>query len=196
MIGDWSGLRLHDTPRDLCLAPLTPRHAGLLLDLRLRSREANSRYEPLRDESFYTLEGQRQLLLQRTREAARDRAYLLGIFTAAGQLIGQLTLSNVVRGAAQYADIGYGMDPAWQGQGRMTAAVRLTAAFAFRSLDLHRLQAVILPGNDASRRVLEKVGFQPEGLARRLLQIDGRWQDHRIYGLLAEDLKAEADGSS
>jgi ribosomal-protein-alanine N-acetyltransferase len=69
----------------------------------------------------------------------------------------------------------------------MTKGVRAIAAFVFDTLHLHRLEAACLPTNVASIRVLEKVGFTREGLAREYLKINGRWQDHFLYALLKDD---------
>ncbi|MDT3429025.1 ribosomal-protein-alanine N-acetyltransferase [Paenibacillus forsythiae] len=174
------------------LAPIRPQNAESLLELRLRNRSVHSRYEPKREDDFFTLNGQKQLILQRMEEEEQDRAYMFGIYSAAEEcLIGQITINNIVRGVGQFADLGYFIDHAHQGRGYMTASVGLAAGYAFQSLGLHRLQAAILLDNHASRRVLEKNGFQPEGIARRFLKIDGRWQDHRTYALLADELPSE-----
>jgi len=59
--------------------------------------------------------------------------------------------------------------------------------FAFEHAGLHRVQAAVVPRNAASARVLEKAGFHEEGLARRYLLINGAWEDHVLFALLAED---------
>jgi [ribosomal protein S5]-alanine N-acetyltransferase len=69
----------------------------------------------------------------------------------------------------------------------MGAAVRLALSFAFGHLGLQRVEAACLPHNEASIRLLERVGFRKEGLARRYLCINGRWQDHVLYAILSTD---------
>ena len=70
----------------------------------------------------------------------------------------------------------------------MAAAVRAVVGFAFDTLHLHRIEAACLPHNAAPRSaLLEKVGFRREGYARKYLCIDGRWQDHLLYGLVRDD---------
>jgi ribosomal-protein-alanine N-acetyltransferase len=64
----------------------------------------------------------------------------------------------------------------------MTEAVQLAAAFAFETLKLNRLEAACLPHNEPSRRLLEKTGFALEGCARRYLRINGKWEDHLLWG--------------
>jgi ribosomal-protein-alanine N-acetyltransferase len=48
-------------------------------------------------------------------------------------------------------------------------------------LELHRLQAATLPHNAASRKVLQRSGFEEIGLAPAYLKIAGSWQDHVLY---------------
>lgn len=62
-------------------------------------------------------------------------------------------------------------------------------AIAFRDLELHRIEANIMPHNKASLRVVEKQGFQFEGLAKKYLKIDGKWEDHIHMVLLNEEME-------
>ena len=70
----------------------------------------------------------------------------------------------------------------------MPEALKLLTKHAFDTLRLHRLEAACIPDNHRSIRVLEKAGFQREGLLRSYLRINGVWQDHFIYGLIATDV--------
>lgn len=99
-------------------------------------------------------------------------------------LIGGITLGNIIRGAGQMATLGYWMDADYTGQGYMTEAVGVVADFGFSTLGLHRLQAGCLLDNIASHRVLLKNGFEAEGVARGYIKIDGIWQDHLIFAKL------------
>ena len=101
-------------------------------------------------------------------------------------LVGGITLSNVRRRAAQFVNLGYWMGQQYAGQGMMTEAVGASLPFVFETLDLHRVHAAFLPGNMASRRVLEKNGFVEEGFAEKYLQINGQWEDHVLFGLTRE----------
>jgi ribosomal-protein-alanine N-acetyltransferase len=122
-------------------------------------------------------------------EAEEGTDYSFFIFlTTGGQetLVGGITLSNVRRRAAQFVNLGYWMGQQFAGQGHMSEAVGICLPFVFDTLDLHRIHAAFLPGNAASRRVLEKNGFVEEGFAERYLQINGRWEDHVLFGLTKE----------
>ena len=59
--------------------------------------------------------------------------------------------------------------------------------YAFEALQLHRLEAAIVPRNTASRRVAEKLGLRDEGIAVRFLQIQGVYEDHVRYAITAEE---------
>jgi ribosomal-protein-alanine N-acetyltransferase len=58
---------------------------------------------------------------------------------------------------------------------------------AFDALQLHRLEAAIVPRNGASRRVAEKLGLRDEGVAVRFLQIQGVYEDHVRYAITVEE---------
>ncbi|AIQ66296.1 GNAT family N-acetyltransferase [Paenibacillus graminis] len=183
--------KLYDTSHGIYISLLQIQDADVLLQLRLRNKEHHQPFEPLRDDDYFTRESQQRLLAQRVEDSLEDRAYMFGIFLLDGMLIGQITISNVVRGVGQFADIGYFIDYALQGKGYTSAAVGLILKFAFRSLGLHRVQAAILLHNHGSRRVLEKNGFLAEGIARRFIKINGQWQDHRTYAILADDVQPQ-----
>jgi ribosomal-protein-alanine N-acetyltransferase len=117
-----------------------------------------------------------------------DRAYAFFIYRVdSDELIGGLSLNNVVRGAAQSVTIGYWLDEGHTRQGYMTEAVLLSCQFAFRTLKLHRVEAGTLPENAASQRVLNNCGFLLEGYRRKYLKIAGEWRDHLIFSLLSEE---------
>ncbi|MEK4433217.1 MULTISPECIES: GNAT family N-acetyltransferase [unclassified Paenibacillus] len=182
-------LTLYDTPNGISLRLLTTDDTQAYLDLIQVTRVPYQAVEPLRDDEFYTLDAQTRRIQDRLKAAEEGTGYQFGIYTIKDDLlIGQISLNNVSYGVANYADMGYFIHPDYQGGGRMTAAVKLAVAYAFRALKLNRVQAAILPTNAGSQRVLEKNGFQAEGIARKYLKINGSYQDHRIYAVLAEDL--------
>ncbi len=105
-----------------------------------------------------------------------------------GDLLGGCQLSNVRQGAAQSAaSLGYWMGKRFAGKGLMTDAVAVLVRHAFDRMGFHRIEAACLPSNTASRRVLTKVGFTAEGTARKYLKINGDWQDHLLFAIIAGD---------
>jgi len=111
-------------------------------------------------------------------------------------LLGGLTLAYVRRGVTQSCTLGYWMGVRYAGRGVMTAAVRTVVPFALDTLKLHRIEAACLPSNEASIRLLEKVGFRREGYARRYLCINGDWRDHLLFALVDDEARAMLSGSA
>jgi ribosomal-protein-alanine N-acetyltransferase len=159
-------------------------------ELRALSRAHLTPWEPQWSRDELTRSNFRRRLRQYHRELRDDHGYAYLIFSDTEcQLLGGLNLSNVRRGAAQAASLGYWLGAPFTGRGFMTDAVRAAMRYAFGTLRLHRIEAACLPSNVASQRVLEKVGFSREGLARRYLKINGQWQDHDLFALLPDDLR-------
>ena len=102
-------------------------------------------------------------------------------------LVGGLGLGNIRRGVAQVATLGYWIGQPYARRGYTGAAVRLALNFAFNHLTLHRVEASCLPGNQASRGLLQKLGFTCEGLGSGYLRINGTWRDHLLFALLSDN---------
>lgn len=155
--------------------------------LRAASRAFLTPWEPVWPSDDLTRGAFRQRLRRYRQEIADDLSYPFFLFRDDGALLGGLTLGQVRRGVSQTATLGYWMGEAHARQGHMSRAVCAATGFAFGELRLHRVEAACVPENEASRRLLEKVGFQYEGMARAYLRIDGSWRDHRLYALLETD---------
>lgn len=154
-------------------------------NLRLESQAHLRPWEPLWPADDLERGAFRRRLATYAREIDAGTAYPFFIFAPSnGRLTGAITLSNVRRGVAQMATVGYWTGRPYAGQGRMTAALRTLSDFAFRGLGLHRLEAACVPDNEPSRRVLLKSGFVHEGTARAYLKINGVWRDHLLFGMI------------
>lgn len=153
--------------------------------LRLASRDFLVPWEPHWPSNDLSRTAFRGRVKRYWSDIENDVAYPFFIFTPDGRtFLGGITLSNVRRGVAQMATLGYWIGAPFARQGYMTAALRLTMPFAFDHLQLHRLEAACLPDNHASIALLQRNGFAREGLARRYLKINGRWQDHLLFAHL------------
>ncbi len=175
------------TPNLYLRAPQASDHAAWAL-LRMESRDFLTPWEPTWNEDDLTRASFRLRAKRAAREISTDEAYSLFIFeTGTETLIGGLTLGLIRRGVAQACTLGYWMGRRHAGKGHMTEAVRGAVRFAFSDLALHRVEAACLPNNEPSRRLLERVGFQHEGMARAYLKINGNWADHLLYAVLSTD---------
>jgi ribosomal-protein-alanine N-acetyltransferase len=103
-----------------------------------------------------------------------------------GAIVGVFSISQIVYGPLCSAYLGYYAFEPFAGQGYMREGLRLVLRHAFGPLGLHRLEANIQPGNDASLALVRAAGFRREGFSPRYLKIAGRWRDHERWAILAD----------
>lgn len=108
---------------------------------------------------------------------------------APAPIIGQVSLNHIGYGALMGATTGYWMSSAYEGNGLMAEGLSLALDVAFEHLELHRVEANIIPRNARSIALVTRLGFRYEGLAKQLVRINGVWEDHGRYAMLAEDWK-------
>jgi ribosomal-protein-alanine N-acetyltransferase len=168
-----------------CIRPVEVDDAAAFLDLFLRNREFTRPFDPDRPADFYTLEAQLERARSAREKAAADQMWRYVILDEDGAVAGAISLENIIRGPAQTADIGYWVDRERNGRGLATRALEALIAEAFGPHGLHRLEASVRPENAASRRVLERNGFEVIGLARRYLLLGGEWRDLLLYQRVA-----------
>lgn len=153
--------------------------AHLLQRYRIDNRAHLAPWEPLREESHYTLEACRRTIVDGRVAAQDDRAWpLVALNLEQDRMLASFTLANITRGPFQACHLGYGIDLAHQGQGLMHEVLQAGLEFAFGPLGLHRVMANHLPHNERSARLLQRLGFEREGYAKAYLKIAGHWQDH------------------
>ncbi len=156
--------------------------------LREASREFLTPWEPTWPADDLTRAAFRRRLRRYEEDLRADLSYAFFLYRTQDEaLMGGLTLTNVRRGVAQNAVLGYWMGAPHAGKGHMTAAVTALIPFVFGTLRLHRLEAACIPTNVASRRLLTRTGFVQEGYARQYLCINGVWQDHLLFARVNEN---------
>jgi RimJ/RimL family protein N-acetyltransferase len=108
---------------------------------------------------------------------------------ADGDPVGNVGLHDVDT-AFGTAELGYYVHPDAWSNGYATDAVGQVVGYAFAELRLHKVSARCFEHNDGSRRVLEKNGFQREGVLREEAFVNDEHVDMYRYGLLAEEWRA------
>ena len=117
----------------------------------------------------------------------RDGAGYLLCDLATGEIAGYANISGVVMGALRGGYLGYAAFLPYAGTGHASAGIRLVVEHAFTALGLHRLEANIQPGNEASKRLARNLGFRLEGFSPDYLFIDGAWRDHERWAITAPE---------
>jgi ribosomal-protein-alanine N-acetyltransferase len=99
-----------------------------------------------------------------------------------GRLAGLVNIRDIARSGGV---LGFGGFTATAGNGYVAEGVLLAVRYAFAELGLDHLEALVQPGNTASRRLLEKAGFLPVRSALKTVFIDGVWRDHQLWMIKA-----------
>jgi [ribosomal protein S5]-alanine N-acetyltransferase len=155
-------------------------------ELRAASRAELTPYEPRWSVDELSRAAFRLRLKRWQQDARHDAGYAFFLLDLTDStLVGGMTLSCVRRGVSQSAAVGYWIGTSRTDRGLATAGLERLVRYAFDDLGLYRIEAACMPANAASLRVLEKVGFQREGMARRYLEIDGKREDHVLLALIA-----------
>lgn len=165
-----------------------PKEAPVVLDYFLRNRERLAPTDAPFKTGFFTLGYWQRELVENVEGLAADRSCRFWVFLAEdpGRAIGVCNFSNFVRGRFQACMAGYSLDFDLHGQGLMTEALgrAIEYAFARDGLAMHRVMANHLVDNHASAKVLRKLGFTAEGIAKDYLFVGGKWNDHVLNALV------------
>lgn len=125
-------------------------------------------------------------------EFSNDESIKLFIFQkdVPDTVIGTINFTSILRRAAHFCFLGYGLSGEQQGVGIMTEGLRAAISYVFSDeINLHRISANYVPTNERSASVLKKLGFQVDGYARDYLYLDGKWRDHILTSLLNDSWK-------
>lgn len=162
-------------------------------DFHIRNRDFHEKWDPLRDEKYYTEEYHRKELEDEFQKINDGLMFKVWFFKKEDihckKPLGYISFSNIVRGCFQSCHLGYKTDKNETNKGYTTEALMAGIDFVFRKLKLHRIEANIIPGNVPSFRVVEKLGFCNEGMSKKYLKINGIWQDHVHMVLLNETME-------
>jgi ribosomal-protein-alanine N-acetyltransferase len=172
-------------PDGYAVRPLEHTDAEALAAAYSRNREHLAPWDPVRSSDFYTAEGQEQAVAA---QLSLVEGGLLATWVLAhgGDLVGRVSLNNIIRGVLASASVGYWVDHRHTRRGLASALVEHACAEAL-AMGLHRVEAGTLVHNVASQRVLLRTGFAQYGMAPKFLFIAGEWQDHNLYQRILHD---------
>jgi [ribosomal protein S5]-alanine N-acetyltransferase len=170
------GYRIEDLSQD---------HTARIAAAYRRNRAHLAPWEPIREETFYTEEGQGSVVAGQL-AGVRQGQLAAWVVLRGDQVVARVNLNSIVMGVFRSGSLGYWVDAEQQGRGLATAAVQHACGYA-DGRGLHRVEAGTLLHNVASQRVLERCGFHFFGTAPSYLFIAGAWQDHRLYQRILND---------
>ena len=181
----------YETDR-LYLKIIEPFYAREVLEFYLRNKELFEKNEPLREDGFYTVGHQKEILKTEYNMALQGTLVRFWIFLKnSDEIIGTISFRNITRYYTQSCKLGYKLDERHWGMGYMTEALREGVRIVFDDLKLHRIIAEVMPDNDRSIRLMERLCFVNEGIQRRIYYINGKWEDHILFSLLSSEVDFE-----
>ena len=137
-----------------------------------------------------------ELFVRWQEQQPRTHFQLAIVLRQTGRLIGNCGLRQGAQvfhrsPDASEAELGYELDPFHWGNGYATEAARAMVAYGFQTLGLHRVFASCLGDNEASWRLMERLGMRREGVLRAQADLRGLMVDTYLYGLLKEEWKSQ-----
>lgn len=145
-------------------------------------------YEPLVGENFYSLTHQQNLLAYEYQEMLKLRMLRFWLFEKEHpeKIIGTISFHNISPDIYSSTQVGYKMDAHYLRHGYCYEALSYGISFVAREIGIRRFEALVLPDNTPSIRLLEKCNFHREGLLRDKVLLQGEWKDHYLYALIVE----------
>lgn len=175
-----------ETPRTILAMPGAESASDVLL-FELENAEHFSAWDPALPADYYTEHFLRRQLEENRSDFLAERAVRFFLFEkkrGERSVIGYCNFNHIERAARQSCRLAFGLDYRRQGRGLMTEALREAIRYIFNRLGLHRIEASYMPTNEASGRLLKRLGFAVEGYSRDLIFINGQWKDHLQAALL------------
>ena len=166
----------------LVLKCLNGDYAERVTEYYLRNQNFLKPWEPWRRADFYTILYQLRDMQNQWYLINKGELVKYWIFLKEDRefqkVLGLVSLNDIAGSPHHTCFIGYALDQAEGKKGYMKEAVKAVLDYAFRELELNRIEANIMPHNLDSLKVAKKLGFELSGQMNRFLQIDGQWQEH------------------
>ena len=176
--------------KNLILRSLDIEDLIVLKNYLLENQDFMKEWSPTTDSSFYENENLEKIIFDEIKQNENKSALKLHLFLKKeNKLIGSISLSNIVYGPFLSCFLGYKLHKDYLKKGYMSQALEKIINIAFDEFKLHRIEANIIPKNTASQKLVQKFGFENEGLSKKYLKINGVWEDHYHYVLLNKDLE-------
>lgn len=174
-----------DTER-LILFTANEENCELILSYQASNRKFFTPWIPAMPDKYYTYDYQ-MLLIREDKTLLRYEHKIKFYIIHKNQpyhIIGDFSYSNIIKGVFKSCFLGYKQDEKSCGNGYMHEALSKANQFIFEDLKLNRIEANIIPRNEASIDLIQKLGFEQEGYSKKYLKINHVWEDHLRFAKL------------
>lgn len=155
----------------------------------LNNREFHRQFSQTHTDDYFTVSMQKKYLAFDC-DSFLDGTLVPLWITVKGsdKLIGRVSFFNFAYGGMMSCACGYHLDKDETGKGYMTEALRASLAFVFDEYKMHRIEAFILPENERSLALVNRLGFHYEGRRISYMHINGEYRDHEAFYILENDM--------
>lgn len=169
------------------IRPLVEADVEHLVKYNISNKAHLHQWEPTRNDDYYSVAETKLRLKQYEKELVNRTSLHLAAFKAGEpEILALCSFTNIVYGPFQACNLGYSVAKKYEGMGMMTEVLTAAIDYVFDELKLHRVMANYIPNNTRSEALLNRLGFEQEGLAKAYLKIAGRWQDHILTAKISQ----------
>lgn len=174
---------------NLRLSVLRKSEAARISEYFIKNREFHRKFSQTRTDEYFTVSTQRKYLAYDCESFLDGTLVPLWISLKGNdRVIGRVSFFNFAFGGMMSCACGYHLDKDHTGRGYMTEALRGAMAFVFDEYKMHRIEAFILPENEASINLVKRLGFHYEGMRISYMHINGEYRDHESFYILEDDM--------
>lgn len=171
----------------LSLKVLDETFAKSVLTFYYDNQEDFDRFEADKPANYYTLEYIKSVV------RAEHNAFINGVYARfflfsndlPGKILGTISFSNINHGS-HYCHVGYKIDKNYRNLGLATIMLKNMLPVMAKEKSMHRIEAYVHPDNQPSLKLVNKLGFIPEGTAHAYAKINGIWTDHLRYVYISD----------
>ena len=165
----------------LQLALLEKRHAAKIFELTDNSREYLKEWLPWVDFTKTIADSENFIAMSRKQYLDNNGFNLAIVYE--GEIVGIIGL-HFIDWHNKRTSIGYWLGEGHQGKGIMTRATEALTTYCFEELGMNRIEIRVVPENEKSRAIPERLGYKIEGTLKQYEYLNGQFFDHYIYGML------------
>ncbi len=160
-----------------------------ILKYYIKNKDHFASTDPPKPPGFYTENFWHGKIKKAQEEYQSQKSFRFFMFSKVNQseVIGVVNLTQIVQSPFYACYLGYGISREYEGKGMMFEILKPTIQYAFEKIKMHRIMANHLTHNQRSARLLKRLGFEVEGVAKKYLLINGEWRDHVLNSLIYHD---------
>lgn len=171
----------------IILRVLTSDEAAKSLQFYRKNKGTFDCYEIEKPEGFYTLDFQQKLLTAEYENFQKGISLRYFLFDERfpDDIIGCISFFNIKHGDFEQCVTGYKIDEEYRRLGYGAKMLSLATYIVTHEFGIHRIEAYIMPSNKPSVLLAEHCGYEPEGIAKGYVRLNGEWTDHLRYVYIA-----------